>query len=140
MQLIIKLREDSISALRVKDDVRKNLLRTLIGDCCKETKEPDDAKCVSIIKSFLKTINEKVFPELEEHTTHWDKVITEREILESYLPKQLTEKEIKTIIANLVVATESLQLKDVMVFFKKNFEGQYDGGLVSKITKEILNG
>jgi uncharacterized protein YqeY len=141
--LIQKLREDKIQAMKDGFALEKNLLSTLIGDCCKNIKEPDDALVISVIKKFIKNARET-----SEHIKDYGQILKtqqfldcldEIDILESYLPKQLDEQAIKTIMANIIVgAPEGFALKDVMAFFKKNFEGQYDGAMVSRMAKEIF--
>jgi uncharacterized protein YqeY len=111
----------------------------LIGDCSKVVKEPSDAECIAMIKKFIKNA-ETTLELLQGKGIKNPKLEDEIEILQEYLPSQLSESHIKTLIANIVAGThsEELTLKDVMAFFKKNYEGQYDGGTVSKIAKEVF--
>jgi uncharacterized protein YqeY len=55
------------------------------------------------------------------------------ELLNKYLPKQLSEDEIRAIIASL----EDKKIPSVMKHFKANYQGQVDNSLVSKIAKEF---
>ena len=55
------------------------------------------------------------------------------EILESYLPKQLSAEEIKAEIDKL----EDKSIPSVMKHFKMNFAGKVDMGLVNKIAKSL---
>ena len=54
-------------------------------------------------------------------------------ILSAYLPKQMTEDEIRAEIAKL----DDKKVPSVMKHFKANFAGKCDMGLVSKVCKEF---
>lgn len=55
----------------------------------------------------------------------------ENEILELFVPKQLTEDEIESIIKR----ERFISIKDCMSFFKELYTGLYDGKLISRIYK-----
>lgn len=62
-------------------------------------------------------------------------------IMEEYLPKQLTEDELKTIIKNTITelgATTSADMGKVMGSANKVIAGRADGKLVSQIVKQLL--
>lgn len=61
---------------------------------------------------------------------------TEIVILESFLPKQLTEEQLRTLIQDF--ANQGKNIGDAMKTLKTQFAGQYDGGLASKLMKELL--
>jgi hypothetical protein len=63
------------------------------------------------------------------------------EILQKYLPEQLTEEELKKLVAESIKETEAGSLKDmgkVMGSLMPKVKGRADGSLVSKIVKELL--
>jgi len=65
----------------------------------------------------------------------------EIDVINQYLPNQKTEEEIETIIDNLIKANNLENLKDIgklMGFVKKDYPGEVDMGLVSKIAKSKL--
>jgi uncharacterized protein YqeY len=62
-------------------------------------------------------------------------------IMEEYLPKQLSEEELKTIIKNTITelgATTSADMGKVMGAANKVIAGRADGKLVSQFVKELL--
>jgi uncharacterized protein YqeY len=62
-------------------------------------------------------------------------------IMEEYLPKQLSEDEIKTIVKNAITelgATSAADMGKVMGAANKVIAGRADGKLVSQIVKESL--
>ena len=66
----------------------------------------------------------------------------ELEILNGYLPKQLTEEELKEKISNIINDNGFSGGKDmgkVMGLLKESFDGQYDGKMASQLVKTLLN-
>lgn len=65
----------------------------------------------------------------------------EMEILKRYLPEQLSEKEIKKIAKEVIKKVGAKNIKEmgkVMSKLMPKLKGKADGGLVSKIVKELL--
>lgn len=128
------IRKDMFEAKKVKDTVKSNLLSTLFSEIFtlsksgKELTEEDELK---IIRKFLKNIDETLALDIPEATK--TKLKSEKEILESYLPKQLSKDEIEKIVAELVA--EGKGMKDIMPYFKEKYSGKYDGRTVSEIVK-----
>lgn len=66
----------------------------------------------------------------------------ELEILEKYLPEQLSEDELKKLAEEAVEKTGAKEIKDmgkVMAELMPKVKGKSDGGTVSKIIKELLS-
>ena len=65
----------------------------------------------------------------------------ELEILESYLPEQLSEEEIKKLVEEAVSKVGAKEMRDVgkvMQELMPKVKGRADGALISKIVKESL--
>lgn len=70
-----------------------------------------------------------------------DKETKELEILQTYLPAQMSEEEIKSIVKQIIQeigATTIADMGKVMAALMPKVKGKADGGLVSKIVKEEL--
>jgi len=70
-----------------------------------------------------------------------DKETKELEMLQTYLPKQMTEDEIKNLVKEALNQTGAKTIADmgkVMGALMPKVKGKADGGLVSKIVKELL--
>ena len=66
---------------------------------------------------------------------------SEIDVINQYLPNQKTEEETEIIIDNLIKANNLENLKDMgklMGFVKKDYPGEVDMGLVSRIAKSKL--
>ncbi len=71
-----------------------------------------------------------------------EKEKAEIEILQKYLPEQLTEEEIKKIVQEAINKTGAKEIKDmgrVMAEIIPQIKGKTDASLVSKIVKELLS-
>ncbi|GMX58547.1 MAG: GatB/YqeY domain-containing protein [Candidatus Microsyncoccus archaeolyticus] len=66
----------------------------------------------------------------------------ELEILKKYLPKELTEDEIRKIVEDAKAKTGASTIKDIGLIMKEvapQTKGKADGNLVAKIVKELLS-
>lgn len=120
-----------------KDSLKASLLTTLQGEIetasSRDNKEVTDEMCIKCIKTFLKGINEIML------LTFSPDAIKEKEILEALLPKQLTEKEIRDIIQDILNQDTNVSMGLVMNTLKQNHAGLYDGKLASQIFRELHN-
>ena len=136
--LIQKLKEDRMIAMRKGETQKKDLLGCVIADSTKNNREPEDVVVLAIIKKFIDNANEVL--KCAPNNINANREI---EILNSYRPKQLIEKDIKTIAIKHIkeCSVPIVNLVSVLQqFFKQNYAGMYDGKLVSSVAKELSNG
>ena len=70
-----------------------------------------------------------------------DDEIQQAEILEKYLPKQLSETEIKTELESIIVDVGASTMADIGKVMGKamaSLKGKADGSLISKLVKDLL--
>lgn len=68
--------------------------------------------------------------------------IEELEVIESFLPKQLSAQEVEAEIKSIVTATGATSIKDmgkVMGMANKQLAGKADGKMISEIVKQLLS-
>jgi len=131
MNLIETINADFMTAYKEKNMEKKDFLGVLKTEVTKESKTPDDMYVIGKIKSMIK--NAEATNSLSEN---------ELEILNGYLPKQLTEEELKEKISNIINDNGFSGGKDmgkVMGLLKEGFDGQYDGKMASQLVKTLLN-
>lgn len=147
MTLIANIRKDQIEARKARNVVASTLLTTLIGEAVMIAKNdqrenPTDAEVQNVIKKFLKGVSETISVlEKSDPTETEDRlkvVNAEKAILEGYLPKQLTEDDLKTIIREALVNGAKEDIGSLMGVLKKGYEGRYDGKLASAVIREAL--
>jgi len=118
------------------------VLTTLIGELDTESKktghEPTDAETVALIKKFIKNLDEVIKVSTVGSSAHGAS-LAERGVLEQFLPKQLSEAELKIVLADIIdVGEQKPNMGQVMKDLKSKYDGQYDGALASKLIKEML--
>ncbi len=132
--LIEIIRTHMREAKMAKDTLKANLLSTLYAEMFTQSKsgkpmtEEDEIK---IIRKFIKNADDTIALDVPDDTKN--KLKKEKEILESYLPKQLSKEEIDKIVTEMV--SQGKTVKDIMPFFKEKFPGMYDGKTVNEIIK-----
>ncbi len=104
----------------------------------------DESALLSMLQSMIKqrTESAKIFrennrPELAE------KEEGEIAVIESFLPKQLSDDEVAAIIADIIAKTGAAGIKDmgkVMAELKANYAGQLDMGKAGGVIKQKLSG
>jgi len=131
MNLKTKISEALKSAMKEKKLGELSILRVLKSEIERNEQstngkiELSDADVVKIVKKMGDGIRE---------TTNNQ---TELAVLDSYLPQQLTEANIRNLIAE-IKDMGTTNMGDIMKFFKKNYDGMYDGKMVSELAKEVF--
>ncbi len=105
--------------------------------------ELTDEQIIEVISSEIKKRKDAIVlyekgnrPELA------DKEKNEIEILKKYLPEQLSENELKKIIAESIAKTGAKEIKDtgkIMQDLMPKVKGKADNSEISKIIKELLS-
>lgn len=146
MALKEKLMEDLKASMRDKDTIRKNTI-TMIRAAIKQKEvderiELDDEGILEIISKQLKekknAVEEFAKGQRQDLVEQTEK---EMEILLQYLPKQLTEDEIKEIVIETVKEVNASSMKDIGLVMKSvmpKVKGKADGNTVNKIVRQIL--
>jgi len=102
-----------------------------------------DEEVMSVISSEIKKRKEAILEfEKGKREDLVEKETKEKEILEKYLPKQLSEKEIKKLVKEVIEKGGAKNLKDmgkVMSELMPKLKGKAEGSLTSKIVKELLS-
>jgi hypothetical protein len=143
--LINKIREAMNEARKGNDAIRKNLLVTLFSESQmvgknKANRESTDDEVVATIKKFVNN-TEETLKFMKERNVDSGNQQHELEILQEFLPKQLSEQELREEIKAII---ESLSEKSpkmmgaVMAGLKAKHGANYDGKLASALVKTEL--
>lgn len=137
--LINELEQANIAALKARDQVSRAVLSVVINryrmnaiELKAQGKEATDADLVKIITKVIKELDEEKEGNLKTGRVEAAQAIDQQKaVIEKYLPKMMSEEEIRTVINKL----EDKSIPSVMKYFKANFDGQVDMSLVSKIAR-----
>lgn len=138
--LINQLEKDNIEALKNKDKVARAVLSVVINkyrvsaiELKAQGKEATDADLVKVINKVVKELDEeKAGYEKLGRSEDAQGIENQKAIITKYLPKLMSEAEIRQIISSL----EDKSMPSVMKHFKANYDGKVDMSLVSKIARE----
>lgn len=136
MSKIQELRDAMLVARKAKNNEESTLLGYLIGECTKKDKEPADADVITILKKFVKNMNETP---ATSPADFFERCKREAAVATRFLPTQLSEEqivnEIKTIIAEKPDATKNFGI--VMANMNAKHSGLFENGVVRAKWLEI---
>lgn len=136
--------------MKAKDFVRLNTLRLALTACTnaliEARKKPDekleDTEVVTVLKRLVKQRKESAtqYREVnqEERAVAED---VERKILEEYLPAEMPEEEVRSVVTRVQQELGVSEEKDTGVLMKavmKKLQGKVDGSVAAKIVGEVL--
>lgn len=146
MSLKAQISEDMKTAMRAKDSARLGTIRLLQAAIKQrevdERIELDDSNVIAVIEKMLKQRRDSIAA--YESANRHDLADVEKfevTVLQTYLPQQLTEDEIKAILEKVVVDTGAAGIKDmgkVMAEIKPLVAGRADMGKISGLIKARL--
>ena len=101
-----------------------------------------DEEIIQVLQSEIKKRKEAILEfEKGERQDLVNKEKAEMDILQKYMPEQLSEEEIKKIVKTAIEkvgAKEPRDMGKVMGELMPKVKGRADGGIVSRIVKELL--
>jgi len=147
MPLVDEIQKDMYKAMKEKKKERINALRNIIGklkyryiDKGDKLTEQEEIK---VIQSLAKQRRESI--EMYEQGGRNDLVETETKelsIIEKYLPKAMSEEEVRRLVRKTVKETGAESMSDlgkVMPLVMKKGAGKVDGKIAQKILRELLS-
>ena len=146
MSLLDTLKSDMIKAMKARDKDTLSVVRMLKAAVQNEQIEvghdltPDEE--IGVLNREYKQRNESL---AEFKKAGRDDLIAktqaEMEVVEKYLPKQLSDEEVKAKVEEIIKQLNASSMKDfgkVMGASMKALKGQADGQLVNKTVKSLL--
>ncbi len=139
--LIDEIKKANMQALKNHDSDARASLSVLINKYMllnvenkAKGKETTEADVVSLIQKSIKELQEEREMYVSNNRPENVKKIDHQiESISVFLPKMMSEEEIKAIISKL----DDKSIKNVMSTFKKEYAGKVDMSLVSKIAKSL---
>jgi len=147
MSLLETLRKDMFSATKDGNTTKADILKMAIAAIKNselEKGEPlEDKEIVKVLRKEVKKIQDSI----SQFTTMGRQDLVDREtkqldVLQEYLPKQMSEEEIKKVVKAKIVELEAEGMKDfgkVMGVVMKELAEQAEGGMVKDIIESLLN-
>ena len=154
--LLMAIRErivaDLTAAMKAKDTRRLGVVRMLKSRIMEAEVEQrgrrgldyvlDDQECLAVIASYAKQRRDSI----EAYRNGGKEDLAAKEeaelaIIQQYLPAQISEEEIRRIVAGAIAESGAASAKDmgpVMKIVMPRLKGGADGAVVSRIVRELL--
>ena len=137
--LIDEIKKANVEAMKARDNTAKGIYSIIMNKYMllsiekkQKGEEATDVDLITIISKTLKELTEEKESYLKVNNLEKVNAIAhQEELISKYLPKMLTEEEIRKEISTL----DDKSLPNVMKHFKTNFQGKVDMGLVLKIAR-----
>lgn len=140
-----KLNEDLKSAMKNKETLRLNTIRLVkkyiqeLETSVGHTGDASDAEVLKIINKLVKQGKDAAEQyKSAGRTDIYDEEMQQIAVLESYLPKQLSDEEISIEIDKVMSETGSTNMGILMKELNTRLAGQADGKTISRILKSKL--
>lgn len=148
-----KIQKDIALAMKAKDETTLMSLRAVKTAIMQyktssnfKGNRDDKLNDIDVIKIMQKLVKErKESAEVYKNAGRSElaeKEINEANVIESYLPKQLSESEVEKIVKETIQEIGAISIKDmgrVIAAVNIKANGQTDGKTISSIVKKILN-
>ena len=146
--MLDKLKADLTAAMKRRDALATSVLRMLMADCKNALVAGEkrdtlaDEEVLAIIQRGVKRRRDSIEQfEQSGRTDLADKEKAEMAVLEAYLPKQLSEEQIATIVDQAIADTGAETMRDMGKVMKQvmgEHKSEVDGKTVKKLVSERL--
>ena len=146
MSLKEKLQEDLKTSMKNKDTVKKSVV-TLIRAAIKQHEvdnrvELADDAIIDIISKQLKQRKDSLAEFVKANRDDLvEETKSEIQVLEGYLPQQLSEEELEKIVIETIAEVGATSMKDmgkIMTAIKPKTAGRADGRKINELVKKNL--
>ena len=142
MPLLEEVKSDVTAALKAGDRERASALRLVVSELQKAAKEGEGGDEVKVLQRERKRRLESAKAYREGGRADLaDAEEREAELIDAYLPDQLSDDELRTIVGDAVAelgASSPKEMGKVMAAVMPKVQGRADGRRVSDAAKELL--
>ena len=148
MALFDQISNDIKEAMKARDKVRLETLRNIKKVFIEAKTAPgaddtlEDADALKILSKLAKQGKDAAVTFVTQNRQDLaDNELEQVQVIEEYLPKQMSEEEIKQAVKEIIAATGATSMKDmgkVMGTASKQLAGKADGKIISGIVKKLL--
>ena len=147
MELENRIQNEITAAMKAKNEVRLNALRSIKAAILNEKSngkhhELTDADVITLIQKLVKQrIEAEEIYRSVGRTELAEKELAERNVLEEFVPKQLTQEEVEVRVKEIIAETGASSIKEmgkVMGLATQRMKGIADGKTISTIVRSLL--
>jgi uncharacterized protein YqeY len=147
MSLEQKINDGIKAAMLAKDKVRLESMRAvkaaiLLAKTSENAKDLDETAEIKMLQKLVKQRRETAEIYINNSRRELaDKELAEADIIEEFLPKQLSREEVEAAVKSIIAETGAGSVKDmgkVMGAASKQLAGKADGKLIAELVKKLL--
>lgn len=148
MSLFEQINQDIKQAMRNRDKQRLEALRAIkAAFLLAKTEKGDDElpaeKELAIVQKLAKQrLDSAIIYKENDRIDLYDVEIAQAQVIQEYLPKSLSDEELKTYLTELIGKVGATSMKDmgkIMGTASKELAGKADGSRISAVVKELLS-
>ena len=145
--MLEKLKDDLKQAMRDKDILKRDTIRLIMSGIKQievdQRREVTEEDVIKLIQKGVKQREDAInFAKDGGREDLVEQNQAEIDILSSYLPKQLSDEELKEAIKQIIQKVEATSMKEmgkVMGVATKELSGKADGKRINQVVKELLS-
>lgn len=146
--LFDQISNDIKEAMKARDKVRLEALRNIKKVFIEAKTAPgandtlEDAQALKILQKLAKQGHDSADLYISQNRPDLaEEEMAQVNVIESYLPKQMSEEEIEAVVKEIIAQTGAQSMKEmgkVMGIASKQLAGKADGKKISEIVKKLL--
>jgi len=144
-KILSQVKKDNLKARKEKNRELSKILTTLVSEIeiigkNNGNRETNEVETIRVIEKFKKNAEQTCtfISKSNASSKELEPYIEEISIYESYLPKQMSQEELSSIIKDIVSNDSNTNIGKIMGILKNKYNGMYDGKMASKIIKESI--
>lgn len=146
MSLLKQISEDLVKAQKLKDELVVSVLRMLNAgiknmEIALRPKPIEEADMTSVISKEMKKLRDSLedFKKAARQDLV-DKVEQEIKIIEKYLPRMMSEEEVRLAVSKVIAELKATatDFGKVMGAVGKELKGKAEGSVIAQVVKELL--
>ena len=127
-------------AMKSGDKLRVSVLRMVLADIINIEKTGKDFKHIDIIRGYAKKLKKAIEEYKRLHLQ--DKIVSfneELKIVEEFLPKQMSDEELKKVVIELLDSEKPADMGMAMKLVMGKYKEVADGKKVQALVKEVFS-
>ena len=148
MSLETKINDDLKAAMKAKDQASLRAIRAIKNDILIQKTDGSGTTLneegeIKLLQKLVKQRQDSL--DIFEKQDREDLAVTEREeieVIQKYLPEQMSEEKLKEVIQDIISTTGASSMKDmgkVMGMASKTLAGKADGKTIATMVKALLS-
>ena len=128
------------NAMKSGDKLRVSVLRMVLADIINIEKSGKDFKHIDIIRGYAKKLKKAIEEYKRLHLQ--DKIVSfneELKIVEEFLPKQMSDEELKKVVIKLLDSEKPGDMGAAMKLVMGKYKEVADGKKVQALVKEVFS-